>query len=174
MATAELTTELQRIPPQSVGLVPAAPAPITAQTPLEIVHLAVMQNMDGDRLLKVLDFAERLQANQARNAFVRAMNAFKANPPTILKNKKITAGQATYNYATLDSVCRAVIKALAKHGLSHRWEPDQANPQWIKVTCIIRHELGHSEATTLAGAPDQSGSKNAVQASASTVTYLER
>jgi ERF superfamily len=42
------------------------------------------------------------------------------------------------------------------------------------VTCILTHQMGHSEETTLAGAPDNSGSKNSIQAIGSTVTYLER
>jgi ERF superfamily len=56
---------------------------------------------------------------------------------------------------------------------SHSWKMNQEG-QWIKVTCILTHELGHSEETTLMGAPDNSGSKNAIQAVGSTVTYLER
>src|SRR5690606_35194749 len=42
------------------------------------------------------------------------------------------------------------------------------------VTCVITHELGHSERTTLSAAPDESGGKNSIQAVGSTVTYLQR
>jgi hypothetical protein len=42
------------------------------------------------------------------------------------------------------------------------------------VTCILTHEKGHSEETSLQGPPDTSGSKNSIQAVGSSVTYLCR
>ena len=42
------------------------------------------------------------------------------------------------------------------------------------VTCKITHVKGHSEETTLSAPSDTSGSKNAIQAIGSTITYLER
>ena len=42
------------------------------------------------------------------------------------------------------------------------------------MTCILSHKAGHSEETTLAGPADASGSKNAIQAIGSTLTYLQR
>ena len=42
------------------------------------------------------------------------------------------------------------------------------------VTCKITHELGHSEETSLSAPADSSGSKNAIQAIGSTITYLQR
>lgn len=42
------------------------------------------------------------------------------------------------------------------------------------MTCKITHIQGHSEETTLLAQPDASGSKNAIQAMGSTITYLER
>ncbi len=42
------------------------------------------------------------------------------------------------------------------------------------MICTITHELGHSESTSLTANPDISGSKNAIQAIGSTISYLER
>ena len=78
-----------------------------------------------------------------------------------------------YSYATLDQVCDQVTEALSKHGISHRWKIEQENGL-IRVTCILTHYKGHSEETTLAGSADTTGSKNAIQAVGSTVSYLER
>lgn len=144
-----------------------------AATPVELLRIAVSQNADIDKLTKLMDLQERWERNEARKAFVVAMNAFKSDPPTILKNKHVKAGQAEYDHATLDHVCRAVIQGLSKNGISHRWKMEQSDP-WIKVTCVLTHDLGHSEDTTLQGAPDQTGSKNSIQAVGSTVTYLQR
>jgi hypothetical protein len=57
------------------------------------------------------------------------MNAFKANPPAISKNKHVHFGQTTYDHATLDHVTDTIIQALSKHGISHRWEVDAAGRQ---------------------------------------------
>ncbi len=62
---------------------------------------------------------------------------------------------------------------LAAHGFSHRWDTKQADGR-IEVSCILTHNLGHSESTTLEASPDSSGKKNAIQQVASTVTYLQR
>mgnify|MGYP000541184124 FL=1 len=42
------------------------------------------------------------------------------------------------------------------------------------VTCILSHRDGHSEESSLSGPADASGSKNAIQAIGSTLTYLQR
>ncbi len=42
------------------------------------------------------------------------------------------------------------------------------------MTCILTHELTHSERTSLTAKPDQSGKKNPIQAIASTVSYLQK
>ena len=42
------------------------------------------------------------------------------------------------------------------------------------MTCVLSHKSGHYEETTLSGPPDASGSKNAIQAIGSTLTYLQR
>ena len=63
-------------------------------------------------------------------------------------------------------------ETLSAVGISHKWKMCQS-PE-ISVTCVLTHEMGHSEETTLKASPDTSGSKNSIQAIGSTVTYLER
>jgi hypothetical protein len=148
-----------------------------APNPMRLLELAVSQNLDLDKLKQLMDLQERWERNEARKAFVVAMNEFKKAPPTILKNKQVSFGKGDsatkYNHATLDGVCEAVTKALSEHGISHRWQVQQEQSA-IRVTCILTHDMGHSEETTLVGGPDTSGSKNAIQAIGSTVTYLQR
>ena len=64
--------------------------------------------------------------------------------------------------------------ALTKHDLSFRWETDNGTEGLIRVTCVLTHEMGHSERTMLQATPDTSGKKNPIQAIGSTVTYLQR
>jgi hypothetical protein len=70
-------------------------------------------------------------------------------------------------------VVDAVTPLLSKYGLSHSWNV-KSEKDWIAVTCTLKHVLGHSESVTIDGPPDTGGAKNAIQARASTITYLER
>jgi hypothetical protein len=158
--------------PNGSELVLTPPEPLEI-TPIDLLRQAIAQGVSIDQLERLQAMYERHEANQARKAFVKALNAFKESAPAITKNKEVAYGNTRYNHATLDHVCDVLIKGLSQHGISHRWKVEQGN-EWIKVTCILTHELGHSEETTLMGAPDNSGSKNSIQAIGSTVTYLQR
>jgi hypothetical protein len=147
-----------------------------AITPLDLLRQAIAQGVSVEQLERLQGLYERWDANQARKAYYGAKNAFKADAPTIFKNKhvKIEPNDSSkrggeYDHATLNHVCDQVIGALAKHDLSHDWKAEQ-NGEGIKVTCILTHVGGHSEERSLGGAPDNSGFKNSVQAIASTVT----
>ena len=152
----------------------AITAPQRAVTPMTLVEMAVDQNADVDKLAKLLDLHMRWEANEAKKAYVSAMKAFKSEVPQILKNRTVAFNQTSYSYATLDNACEQLIPALAKHGLIHKWRTQQ-NDGKIRVTCVMTHEQGHSEDESwLEALPDTSGSKNAIQAIGSAVSYLER
>lgn len=146
----------------------------TALTPMDLLDRAMQRGVDAEQLGKLLELQQRWEADQARKAFVAAMNAFKAEPLTVTKSKRVAFSGTEYRHATLAEVVDAVVSALSKHGLSHRWETKQDNGSLITVSCVITHELGHSERTTLSAPPDDSGKKNSIQQIASTVTYLQR
>jgi ERF superfamily len=143
-------------------------------TPMQMVAIAVQQGADLAKIEKLMDLQARWEADRARKAFVAAMAAFKAEPLSIIKSKKVNIpGGAAFAHATLADVVDGVVASLSKHGLSHKWELQQDGDR-ISVTCVLTHEAGHSERTTLSGLPDDSGRKNGIQQIASTVTYLER
>jgi hypothetical protein len=163
------------------ALTPAEP------TPLQIIKDAIAGGMDPDKLTKMFDLYERDQKRKAEQAFIAAMNEFKKDRPRIMKSKTAqvesnrTGQKFEYKYADLFEVSNSISDALSKYGLSHRFETRQeirtigpAAVERVVVTCILSHVAGHSERTTLEGCADQTGSKNAIQAIASTVTYLER
>lgn len=146
-------------------------------TPMAMLQIAVQQGADLDKLEKLMALQERWEANNARKAYVAATAAFKANPPTIVKNKHVrfqtSKGVTEYDHATHDHVTNTIGEALSKHGLSHRWEISQEQNR-ITVTCILQHIDGHSERTSMEGNADDSGGKNSIQAIGSAVTYLQR
>lgn len=153
------------------------PAATPAATPMMLLQIAMDQGADLDRLERLMQMQERWEQNEARKAFTMALAAFKANPPAITKNKTVdfqtAKGRTTYEHATLDEVALKIGAALAPHGLSFRWNVEQKAPR-VFVTCILQHQLGHSESVTMDGPADDSGNKNQIQQVGSTVTYLER
>jgi ERF superfamily len=146
-------------------------------TPMQMLEAAVARGTDIEQLTKLMDLQDRWEKNEARKAFVTAMTQFKANPPEILKSKHVSfetsKGTTEYKHATLADVCEAAIRGLALVGISHRWDVRQEGDR-ITVTCVLTHEQGHSESVPLTASADSSGGKNAIQAVASAVTYLQR
>jgi hypothetical protein len=146
-------------------------------TPMDMLQMAVSQNADLDKLEKLMALQERWEANEAKKAYVAAMNAFRADPPVIYKDKKVkfdtSKGTTEYSHALLENAAEIIGASLTKHGLSFRWDCEQIEGQ-VKVTCVITHAQGHSERVTLQAGLDQSGGKNNIQALGSTVSYLER
>lgn len=150
---------------------------VQANTPMAMLAVAVQKGMDVATIEGLMKLQERWEANEARKEFDQAMTAFKSNPPEIHKNKQVSfdtsKGRTEYKHATLDEVSITIGKALAVHGLSHRWNIEQKE-SGIKVTCVVAHSKGHSEKVSLEAGADQSGGKNSIQAVGSTVTYLQR
>lgn len=173
-------------PDENVGN-PGVPAPRPyIDTPMEnlpagpdgLLQVAVARGASVDELEKLLALKERYDAAEAKKAFTVAMAEFKKNAPVIFKDKHVSfdtdKGTTSYSHATLGNASLVIAESLANYGLSHRWEVNQDDPQRIVCTCIITHELGHSEQTTLIAGADASGGKNPIQAIASAVSYLER
>ena len=145
---------------------------VQSNSPAEMIKIAMAAGTDLDKLEKLLNIQERYEANQAKKAYHVAMTAFKANPPKINKDKKVSYKDVKYNHASLANVTEKINTELSKYGLSASWSTKQ-NGQ-ILVTCKITHVKGHSEETTLSAGADTTGSKNSIQAMGSTITYLER
>lgn len=151
----------------------------SAITPMQMLQIAVEKGADVAQLERLMDLQQRWEADQARKAFVRALAEFKANPPRIVKNKHVAfpskGGRTEYDHATLDQVSETIGRALSDYGLSHTWKVEQdPDSAAVKVTCVLTHELGHSEQVTMRAMPDDSGGKNLIQQIGSTVTYLQR
>jgi len=152
---------------------PVTVAPET--TPASLLAIAVKQGADLDKLEKLMNLQERYEQNEARKAYVAAMAEFKKNPPEIVKDMTVSFGQGktSYTHASLAGATQAITTELSKHGLSGKWDINQ-DEKGISVSYILTHIAGHSETTTMTANADTSGSKNSIQAIASTVSYLER
>jgi hypothetical protein len=149
--------------------------PPAATTPLQLLSIAVQNGTSMEQMERLMALQERWEAGEARKQYNAAFAAFKAEGVKLLRNKQVTAGPLSGKaYAELHAVVNAITEALSRHGLSAAWKVTKDEKDWIEVTCQLRHIGGHSESVSLGGPPDSGGAKNAIQARASTITYLER
>jgi hypothetical protein len=150
----------------------------TQASPSTLIEMAINKQASIETLERLFILQKDWEANEARKEFVKAMVDFKSEPMVIEKRKLVSftnkAGTTTsYLHAELSDVVAVMIPAMAKHGLSHRWTVGQKEAD-ITVACIVTHAQGHSESVSMTARPDDSGGKNAIQAIASAVSYLQR
>jgi len=145
------------------------PQALVTMTPMDMLARAVQSGADLDMIEKLMNLQERWEGSNARKAFDAAIASAKAKIPPIERN---ATGHNDKRYADFSAIAKVVDPILSEFGLSYRFRTSQTDR--ISVTCILSHKDGHSEETTLAGPPDASGSKNAIQAIGSTLTYLQR
>ena len=138
-------------------------------TPMDMLKIAIEKGADLAQMEKLMDMSDRYEASMARKAYVQAMSKFRAECPPIAKTRK----GHNNTYAGLAETIEQIKVAMSASGLAHSWEMSQEGES-ITVTCCITHEMGHQECTSMTAAPDAGGSKNKIQAIASTVSYLER
>jgi hypothetical protein len=146
-----------------------ATAPAANLTPMQMAYQLIQQGADLGSVKEMLAMSRELAAEQARQQFDSAMSLAKAEIPPIIKT---ALGHNNKKYADFASIAKVVDPIISKHGLSYRFRTKQDDR--IHVTCVLAHDAGHAEETTLAGPADQTGNKNPIQAIGSTLTYLQR
>lgn len=171
--------------------------PEQLQSLLELQVRADNHQLEMMRERRRMDEEDRTLA--AKLAFESALNQLRAHNIIIPKTKEVVqtarSGGAgpRFMQSEFDVVCQMLSPALHACGLSFRhdmrfgekeWRADGTNPAipagtsitlpWVYVTCHLTHKDGHSEALTLEGPPDSSGSKNPLQEMQSTASYLKR
>ncbi len=153
----------------------AAPLAVAAFHPGDLLRMVVQNNAPLETIEKFLDLQDRWEKNEARKQFNAAMSAFRANHIKVVRSAEVQSGPMKgMQYARLSDFVEATAEALAQAGLSVSWRTVKQEKEWIEVACIVRHAAGHEEETVLGGPIDNSGAKNAIQARASTVTYLKK
>jgi hypothetical protein len=142
-------------------------------SPAALMMQAAQSGMTPETIEKMMDLQLRFEAEQARRSFVSDFALFAAERPSVYKNKEVKFGNTKYTHATLDNLVDTVGPVAAKHGFSHSWDTKQDGKR-VRVTCTLRHRLGHSESVTMEADFDSSGQKNSIQQMGSAFTYLRR
>jgi len=136
-----------------------------------LLELVIRRNLPLETIEKVMELQERHERNEARKAFFDAKAEFKANMPTVIRDKKNQQYKSTY--ASENALIGTLNPHLSKFGLETSFDFPKGETG-LSVTCILSHRQGHSESVTLSGPIDTSGSKNPLQQVKSTVTYLRK
>ena len=149
-----------------------------AISPPALLEKAITSGATVDVLERLLALQERWEALQARKAFEFALADLRKDLPTIVKDRQVdfttaSKGHTHYKYEDLSTITEVLSPIMASRGLSFRWRT-QSTGDVVIVACVISHEYGHSEETSLAAKHDHSGNKNDIQAIGSAVTYLQR
>ena len=157
-AIIEQTTELQPVQQSEAAAI------------IQVIERAAMNpNVDIDKMERLLQMQERVIERNAKAAFNAAFARMQPDLPAIEKNGKSNNG----TYGLWEDIQGGIQPVLAKHGfaLSFKTKVEQ---DAITVTAILHHEEGHDDNTDLKLPTDKSGSKNAVQAVGSSVSYGKR
>jgi len=163
-------SELQKV---EKDVVPAAPTE-TAAIMNVIERAASDPNVDIDKMERLMAMHERMVNKQAEIAFSKALSDMQNNLPEITEGGQIKHGDKIISqYARWDEDINPVIKPiLYEYGFSLSFRTDTKDG--VNVEAVLSHAQGHSERTSIKLPADSSGSKNAVQAVASSVSYGKR
>ena len=148
-----------------------------APTPAQMLAVAVEKGADLDKMEKLMDLQERWEAKEAKKAFTQALAKFQSKLGPIIKKQKVdyttSKGRTQFSFADIDDIAQAIRPIMEECGLSYRFEQHEDDKS-IKISCIVSHVDGFSAITSMSAGHDNTGGKNAIQAAASTVTYLRR
>lgn len=138
-------------------------------------RLARDPSVDVEKLQRLMDLQERAHKRDAEAAFNSDLAQLQAKLPTIAERGAIKdrSGGVQSRYALWEDVNKAILPILRDHGFSLTFRQEQTD-KGICVTGVLSHRLGHSERTSITLPADTSGSKNAVQAVGSSVSYGKR
>lgn len=128
---------------------------------------------DVEKMERLMAMYERIQNKRAEVAFAESLSAMQSELPTISERGKMEVDKKVrYTFALWEDINTAIKPVLQKFGFALSFRTDFADG--IAITGVLSHSSGHSERTTIKLPADASGSKNAVQAVASSVSYGKR
>jgi hypothetical protein len=136
--------------------------------------------VDVGRMEHLFRMHKEAKAEGARTAFLAAFARLQAELPAV---ERKGTGHNQKRYARFEDFIETIKKPLADHGFSLSFRINQLGvadgngaiqQSGIRITGVLGHEDGHQEETSLVLPADTSGSKNAVQALGSTISYGKR
>jgi ERF superfamily len=146
--------------------------------PMMILDRLTSQNVDPDKLGRVIDLVRDWNRDRAIEAYASDMNGCQAEIETVYKDTPNK--QTSSMYAKLEGVMQKAKPVIAKWGFSLSYsEEDCPKPNHIRVVLEVNHRGGHSKTKHADFPLDGHGIKGQVNMTAlhgmvSTTTYAQR
>jgi len=140
-----------------------------------ISRAAADPNVDVAKMDRLMDIYARISAMQAEREYAAALAAMQPELPIITERGEILNrnNEVQSTYALWEDLNEAIKPILHKFGFSLTFRPGNEGEK-IKATGVLLHKAGHRDEATFCLPADGSGSKNAVQAAASSLSYCKR
>lgn len=171
-------TEAQNMQPATIvdtSLVEAPDAP-QGDPLISLIDRVIRDpKIDLDRVERIFAIRDGVQAKQAAADYARDFSAMQGELPSVvergtIKNKQ---GAPQSSYALWEDINAAIKPILTRYGFGLSFRTPQEEGA-VTVTAILTHSSGHHEETTMRLPTDTTGSKNSVQAIASSTSYGKR
>jgi hypothetical protein len=121
--------------------------------PESIIRYAIDHKVENvDVMERLLKMRKEIKQEQAKEVFDRSMKEFQSECPVIMKEKPVPdrTGNTAYKFAPIEAIEVQIRPLLRAHGFSHTFDTDSASiPGWVIAKCIVKHEAGHSETSTV-------------------------
>lgn len=138
--------------------------------------------VDVEKMERLLEMHDRVQARQAKMAFIEAKRAMRPDLPIITqKGHIVIRDKSNPNkilqdtaFARFEDINEEVMPIVTRHGFDLSFRNATAPDGKVRVYTILTHSDGHSEETYFDLPHDSSGSKNSVQAIGSSTSYAKR
>ncbi len=152
-----------------------------ATTPMDLLAVAVENNLDPDRLGKLMDLQERWEKSLAEKAYNAAMTACQSELPAVATDA--TNPDTHSRFAKFETIQMTAKPIYNKHGFSLSFGDGETSPLegWKRIICDCRHNAGHCVRYHIDLPVDGIGAKgnpiggmNRVQGCVSTNSYGER
>lgn len=132
-----------------------------------IERAALNPEVDAAKMDQLFALQEKVLARNARTEYYRALAMMAGAMPAIAENGR---GHNQTKYAKWEDIQSAITPILGQHGFALSFRT-KVEDKAIRITAILAHREGHTEENELLLPADNSGSKNAVQAVGSSITY---
>ena len=147
------TIEPELIPAEPTQAIAVRPEQALAmRDPESILRYAVDAKASVEVIERMMAVRRELRAEQAKEAFDKAMADFQAECPIIVKGKGVhdNSGKVAFKYAPIEDVEAQIRPYTRKHGFNHTYDTDvSSEPGWVIAKCIVTHTMGHCLTTTV-------------------------
>ncbi|HEX2726298.1 MAG TPA: ERF family protein [Beijerinckiaceae bacterium] len=149
-----------------------------------IERAATDERVDVEKMERLLAMQERILAIQAKRDAMQAKQVMMAEMPRVSRHGEIIIAERgtrrviqRTRYAKWEDIDAAIRPILSKHGFVLSFRSSEGSDGKILMTAVLTHQgpAGtYEETSTLPIPPDPSGSKNAIQALGSSLSYGKR